>query len=450
MSSFIFIQVENFLLKFCPFSNPLLLALSGGPDSLCLFYALLFFRERYGRSFHVAHVDHKWRKESKEEAHALQQLALHYQVPFHLKVLEPLSNKRNLEGQCREKRYAFFAQLYHKFSLQGVLTGHHQDDQAETIFKRLLEGAHWSRWIGLQSENWIKGARILRPLLHIAKSEIQKLLSEKQIKAFEDPSNRHVQFLRARLREVIFPRLNQEFGKKIQNNLIVAAKDAQELIDYFDARLEPLLKTLVKGPWGIYLDLQSLMPTNLLEVKYLLRLLCRKSGFSPSRDIIERAAQALQLGKANQLFERGSNQIWIDRQRVFIMAAPFIAKESQTLQICLGNHLLNGWKLKVSEGIYHPTYQISSWKEGWAGQLKVYIPRGNYKLGFKKVLSNEMSNAIAIKKRWSQAKVPAFLYSYFPVIWEEKKIYHEFLTGKPLLILSEKAPCWEVALSYSS
>ena len=87
------------------------MALSGGPDSLCLFYCLLEYRKRYGTPIHIAHVDHGWREESRQEVEILQRLAGNNQISFHLKTLNPTLMKGNLEAICREERYAFFAEL---------------------------------------------------------------------------------------------------------------------------------------------------------------------------------------------------------------------------------------------------------------------------------------------------------------------------------------------------
>jgi tRNA(Ile)-lysidine synthase len=445
-------QIEAFLLKSCPTSAPLLLALSGGPDSLYLFYVLLSFRTRYRVPFHVAHVNHGWRPESSQEADALRELALQYQVPFHLKVLQPHFLEGNLEAACREERYTFFAQLSQQIPYQGVLTGHHLDDQAETIFKRLLEGAHWSRWVGLQRETWIKGVRILRPLLNLTKNEIQKALAKENIQAFEDPSNRHLQFLRARLRETIFPRLNREFGKQIQKNLSIIGKEAQELTEYFDERLSPLLKLQVQGPWGKFLDLQKIIPTlSLLEIKYLLRGLCKQQGFFLSREMIEQAARSLKLGKANQLLTMGLHQIRVDRRHLFILSSRKVT-ESLTLPLPLqpGKTLLgNSWQLKIEEDVYLSHQPMTSWKEGWTGYLRGYLPQGNYTITLKGELDKKETNIALIKKRWSQAKVPAFLYPYFPLISIKQEVCHEFLTGRPLIPIPENTPCWKIELFYA-
>ncbi len=314
----IFSQVETFLHIHCLSQRPLLLALSGGSDSLCLFHCLLTYRKKYGTPFHIAHVDHGWRQESAAEAQTLRQLALLHDLPFHLKTLNPASMEGNLESASRNERYAFFSLICNQFDCQGVLTGHHQNDHTETIFKRILEGAHWSRWGGLKSENRIQGVRVLRPLLHVTKEEIRQMLIEANMEAFEDPTNRDTRFLRPRLRHSLLPRLSQEFGKDVEGNLVAIGRDASELTAYFEARLLPLLNALQDDSSGAYLDLQSCLPESLVETKYLLRLLCAKLGFFLSREMIEQAAEALQTNKSQRRFIMKKKELTIDRRRIFI------------------------------------------------------------------------------------------------------------------------------------
>lgn len=450
----IFPRVETFLQNFCSSSAPLLLALSGGPDSLCLFHCLLIYRKQCGIPFHIAHVDHGWRQESQSEAQSLQQLALEYQIPFHLKTLNPALYKGNLEAACRQERYAFFAEVCQKHEIQAVLTGHHQDDQAETIFKRILEGAHWSRWIGLKSEGWIQGIRILRPLLGISKDEILQMLIQENLQAFDDPTNRYLKFLRARLRETIFPRLNQEFGKKVQNSFIEIGKEVDELTSYFKDRVAPLLNECIEGPWGIYLDLQKSLPGTLIEIKYLLRLLCEKQKFFLSREILEQAAQALRDDKASKLFVMGMYHIQIDRKRIFIIKSHLIENkhimenecECPSQAIRFGQFRLGKWRLDIKEDVYSSSFQTTSWKEGWQGQIRTYLPLGNYMIGFGKQLEGKTNNIVAIRKRWNQAKVPNFLTTYFPLICSNTTVCHEFLTGKSLSFLKEDMSCWKIDL----
>lgn len=448
----VFEEVEKFLRQFCQTQAPLLLALSGGPDSLCLFYALVAFREKHSIPFHVAHVDHGWRPESASEAQILKTLCLDHRIPFHLKVLNPILLKGNLEAACREERYNFFAQLNCENDFQGVLTGHHQDDLAETVLKRLLEGAHWSRWGSLQQEINFLGMRLLRPLLRIAKREIQSALLEKNIQAFEDSTNHDPRYLRSRMRQSIFPQLNEQFGKDVKKSMIALSQDAIELNDYFYDRLAPLLKDLAIGPWGMALDLEANLPCSLLEIKYLLRLLCRRENFYLSRNLIEQAAVALQSGKANQNFAMGERRIHVDRKRIFIFSSfsfndDVKDDEIEVFKLSPGEFSLGNWTFKVSEEIFHDQ-RCSSWKEGWKGSLQCMLLPGEYCVGYKKPMYREWINLAKIKKRWSQDKVPAFLYHFFPIIWQDKKIFHEFLTGRLWNNFSRGLPCWRVDVNH--
>ena len=314
MDMTVFSIVKKFLDSFCVPTRPLLLALSGGPDSLCLFYTLLHYQKKYPLCFHIAHVDHGWREESQTEAEALQQLAKRYNIPFHLKRLELQTGESNLEARCRIERYTFFSTLCDKYDFQGVLVGHHQNDQAETVLKRMLEGAHWSRWKGLSQESWIYGVRVLRPLLSVSKKEIIRDLDKQEQKAFDDPTNRHLHFLRARLRETIFPRLNQEFGKCVEKNMYEIGEEARELADYFQKRIAPLVAKGVERTEGFYWDFQECLPESLIEIKFLIRLICEKHSFFLSREMVTQMAQVLHDNCKSQVFSMGKRHLKVERR----------------------------------------------------------------------------------------------------------------------------------------
>src|SRR6476620_6970567 len=142
--------VLSFLKRYGDLNRPMLLALSGGPDSLSLLHLLLNCQKKLQFTFGIAHIDHRWRSESKEEAESLRQLAETHQISFHLKVLDPSSFQGNLEENCRQKRLEFFRQLCHEYRYQAVLLGHHANDQAETVLKRLLEGSGWNGLAAMQ------------------------------------------------------------------------------------------------------------------------------------------------------------------------------------------------------------------------------------------------------------------------------------------------------------
>lgn len=305
-------SVDNF---FKPYgSAKWLLALSGGSDSMALFHCLLALDKR---AFVIAHVDHGWRKESQEEAKVLQKMAEQHQITFHLKTLDPSTLKGNLEASCRTARYAFFKEICLRYNLEGVMTAHHQSDQAETILKRVFEGTHWTNLPGLQAEGMVEGLKVIRPLLEIPKKVITDFLNEKQIHYFHDKTNDDVKFLRAKMRHQMLPELNHRFGKDVQPSLIHLGNEMREVRDYIEEMLEPYLLRCQRSPAGIHLDLTDGMPHPLI-VKMVIRHLAKEIGFIPSRQILAQAAKALLAGDAHKNFMMGTRVIKIDRQQLFI------------------------------------------------------------------------------------------------------------------------------------
>ncbi|MCH9610483.1 MAG: tRNA(Ile)-lysidine synthase [Chlamydiales bacterium] len=205
----------NSVKKICAGRGPLLLALSGGPDSM----ALLHLMRELNHPFEVAHIDHGWREKSAEEAEKLQTLV---NEPFHLKRLEKFS--QNAEDQARRARLNFFRELCEKRGLEGVLLGHHADDQAETVLKRLFEGARLTKLSGLERERIVEGVLLLRPLLSFRKKELLAYLGEGFY--FQEPP---ADDLRSRMRGEILPLLSEKFGKEVAPALCRIAADAQEL-----------------------------------------------------------------------------------------------------------------------------------------------------------------------------------------------------------------------------
>ncbi len=306
--------IYHFLQKRCDINRPILLGLSGGPDSLCLFHLLLLVRQQIPLQIHVAHVDHGWRKESAEEARQLRVIVEKYALPFHLRVLDPAMLKGNLEAACREERLRFFSELCRQYGCQAVMLGHQADDQAETVLKRLLEGGSIMSLAALHEEILIDTLKIWRPLLAVPKNILETWLRERNIIPFDDKTNRDPKFLRGRFRTQIIPALSQEFGKNIQEPLCRLAKEASVLCDYLDTLVEPYFAFLVTSEMGLYLDLQEVCPLTMLEMKHLIRRLCEKGGFALAHDQLDQAAKITLIDEANRQFTKGGWTLFVDKE----------------------------------------------------------------------------------------------------------------------------------------
>ncbi len=407
---------------------PFLLACSGGPDSLYLFYELVAFRRKEGICFHVAHVDHGWRKESEEEAETLAAIAKAQDVPFHLKKLSPAALSGNLEGACRKERYRFFQELMQKHPFQALLTAHHQDDLVETILKRLLEGAPGLRWNGISPETSMEGMRVLRPLLGMTKQKIMESLQSRALVFFEDATNKQTQFLRARMREELFPWLNERFGKNIKANILFAGQQMEEMNSYLRAHLAPLLQKGSEGSFGYLLDLAAEKPLHPVQVKFLLMEICQAKGFFLSRQILAEAADCLIEGKANRCFDMGQWRIYTDRQRLFILKRqPLLLRKEGQIKLGVGTFHFFEWKIEVSEAGATVDCFNSSWKAFWRGEtVKIAVPKGEYSFGFSPLKGEKK-----LKKKGSEAGVPAFFYPLFPSLWSLERGTVDLFSGNP-------------------
>ena len=245
---------------------PLLLGVSGGPDSLALLHLLVEARHFFPMELHVAHVDHGWRPESGGEAKILEGIVKALGLPFHLCVLQKEGDNKNLENKAREGR-SFFLNLYKEKGFQALVLGHQANDAAETVLKRVLEGASLTSLGGIKPVSQFEGMPIWRPLLKVSKEELVAWLEKRGFAAFDDPTNRDPRFLRARMREHLLPTLAQSFGKEIQNNLCRLGEAAHEMAAYLQKKIAPILERVERTSDGLRLDLARFSRWNLSRSK---------------------------------------------------------------------------------------------------------------------------------------------------------------------------------------
>lgn len=288
---------------------PLALALSGGPDSMALLHLLLDFRRKNPFELHLIHVDHGWRKESYREAEELRALSSQLALPFHLKKLEemPLCDAEN---HCRNERLLFFLEVAQKTGAEAVCLGHHRDDVAETVLKRIFEGARLERLGAFGFEKCLSGLKLWRPWITTSKSEILAYLDGRL--AFYDATNSDSRFLRARLRKTIIPTLEREFGKGIGNNLLRLGRQADLLKHYLEKVCSKWLGR--RGDCCYYGDFKG---AHLLEIEYVLSQL---GNFS--REAIGNAAALLQGGAPHRSVMLGEKQAVIHRGSLLLLDPP--------------------------------------------------------------------------------------------------------------------------------
>lgn len=270
--------VKEFLNRKWDQKSPLLIGYSGGGDSKALLHCAL----QWGKApLHLAHIDHGWREESRQEALLLKKEAAELGLPFHTIRLKCLMG----ENEARDQRLAYFSELQKKYSFQAVLLGHHANDHAETALKRVFEGAAFTRLSGIKEESCVKNVLLWRPLLKVKKEKIEQYLFSKKLTFFDDPSNRNPKYLRSRMRGSLLPSLEEIFGKSIVLNLQLLADRSEELSVYLSERVKPLFERVLEGKEGFQVDCGG---SNRVEVRFFLQEILRRKKLKVSRQQLER------------------------------------------------------------------------------------------------------------------------------------------------------------------
>lgn len=197
-----------------PFGSSILIACSGGADSVALLHILLSLREKLGLRLGVVHMNYRLRgKDSDHDEKLVHDFCTRYGLPIFLSRPKDATGKN--EEHLRDIRYRYFERIRAREHFDRIATAHNEDDQAETVLIRLLRGTGPD---GLAAMRPING-RIIRPLLRIPKSSLTELLAKEHIPFREDVTNRDVSILRNRIRHNLLPLLDKEYRPGIRSVL---------------------------------------------------------------------------------------------------------------------------------------------------------------------------------------------------------------------------------------
>lgn len=285
---------ENITLEFLraqgfdPRGAALLLAVSGGADSV----ALLRFFARRARDFdcalHVAHIDHNLRPASRADHDFVAALCDDLGVPFHATALDPSARpaRASTEMWARDARYAFFAETAARVGASFVLTAHHRDDLVETVFQRLARGTGPRGLAGIPFRRSLPGGRsVVRPFLSRTRDDIRAYLALLGASWREDESNAEPSFDRNRYRLRYLPALRRGdpdldarvFALALRMQGLLPALDRLEETDAllgFDAEGAPCLPAAAVEARIAEGDAESL--------RFWLRRLAAAAGHNPA------------------------------------------------------------------------------------------------------------------------------------------------------------------------
>jgi tRNA(Ile)-lysidine synthase len=191
----------------------IVLAVSGGPDSVALMWLAARWRRglRHGPHLVAVTVDHGLRKESPREARDVKRLAQSLDLPHRTMRWRGNKPKTGLPAAARAARYQLLAQAARACGATHVLTAHTRDDQAETLLMRMLRGSGIAGLAAMARQSEREGVLLARPFLQVPKARLVATLNKAKIDFAEDPTNHDVSFTRPRLR-ALMPTLAAEGG----------------------------------------------------------------------------------------------------------------------------------------------------------------------------------------------------------------------------------------------
>ncbi len=295
----------------------LLLALSGGADSVLLLHLLAEADPR--PSLRVVHVEHGLRgEEGRSDARFCAERCRALGIPLLVRSLDLDRAGPSLEARARSARYAALIEEARRFGHRTVLTGHHSDDALETLLWRWIRGSPLEGLRGprpaLEFAHDPPGeppVRVVRPLLPLRREEVRRLLSDRGLSWREDRSNRDERFTRNRLRHAFLPFLEAVGGKQGIENLRAFGRAVENLEDRLAAATAHLAwrpapyAALSRGPdemgLGGVLQRSALMGLSpALQRRALWRLLLEGTGQPCARGTLELLLEDLRAGRSRR------------------------------------------------------------------------------------------------------------------------------------------------------
>ncbi|NCO76207.1 MAG: tRNA lysidine(34) synthetase TilS [Cyanobacteria bacterium] len=226
-----------------PKNTKILIAVSGGQDSLSLAKLSLDLQEKWSWNLAIAHFDHSWALDEGLGSH-VEKIAKNWGIEFYLvkateKILET-------EADARKYRYEGLMDIATKYQFNYLITGHTLSDRAETFIYNLIRGAGME---GLSALNWTRkltdNLTLVRPLLNFTRGDTLAFCQKLQLPIWEDKYNDNKKFARNRIRLDLIPYLKKEFNPQIEQHLTQTVEILRADVEFLTQEAEKLLNLAI-------------------------------------------------------------------------------------------------------------------------------------------------------------------------------------------------------------
>ncbi len=354
--------------------RPVLVGVSGGPDSLCLSHLLI----TQGYRVIVAHFDHRLRPESGEDARFVAELAQEWGVPYVQDEADVRSFARtqrlSLEDAARQLRYRFLFASAERFAAQAVAVGHTADDQVETVLLHFLRGSGLKGLGGMEYVSYLhafsRQIPLIRPLLNTWREEIEAYCAQHGLSPRRDSTNRSTRFLRNRIRLELLPLL-ETYNPRLRRRLLEMSGLLREEWNLITENVEKAWEQILveRNSSFIALDEQVLRAYSIPMRRHLLRRGVEEL-FGRPRDLpfrtlqraalwVDAASSYLSLSR-DLVLRRQAGQIYLLFPEASLLSAwPQIPVDREFFPVPLNGtiRLGSGWELS--------TQMLSSFELAW-------------------------------------------------------------------------------------
>ena len=221
-----------------PSEAKVLIAVSGGQDSLCLGKLLLDLSSKWNWRLAIAHCDHRWSTDAGI-AERVDEVAQSWQLPFYLKIADAV---RETEAAARQWRYRALIEIAREREFEYIVTGHTKSDRAETLLYNLIRGAGAN---GLSALTWQRTLTpeiaLVRPLLEVSRRETLAFCHQFDLPIWFDTVNQNFRYARGRIRGELIPYLQEQFNPQVENSLAQTAELLKADVEYLETVARDLL-----------------------------------------------------------------------------------------------------------------------------------------------------------------------------------------------------------------
>ena len=265
----------------------IVVAVSGGPDSMALLNTLINLKDKLGISLCVAHVNHMIRAVADEETEYVKAFCEKNNIECYIKKVDVISlaeeNKIGTEEAGRNVRYKFFEEVLKKANANKIAIAHNANDNAETVLMNVIRGSGIS---GLKGIEPVRDNKYIRPLIETQRADIEKYCEEERLNPKFDESNKDNTYTRNKIRNVLIPFIRDEFNPSIIDGLNrlsdLASTENKYIEEIVDREFSNIVLSQVNNE--IILDLKEF---NVLDnfIKGRIILLCASILFGNTKGI---------------------------------------------------------------------------------------------------------------------------------------------------------------------